>query len=137
MKFSNTKQLPFICPINNKKFNTFKGLGIYVTKTLKYEQKYYYDNILLGDNINCYFCNNIGNFISITKGYRNLCSNPECISKSRSTSSVDGLMYKYNCTKEEAQLKLKKLLKNNSDINKKISQENTLKNSNYLKENSS
>lgn len=94
-------------------------------------------NIKYIDNsLNCYFCGNMGRFINITQGFKDLCNNKECVSKSRSTSSLIGVMYKNNCNKKEAELILKEknIKRSQSVINttkKKLKQ-----NPNYTKENS-
>lgn len=120
-KFSKQIDIPFICHITNRKFNSIGGLGIYLTKTLKYNHKKYYDNIIKGEVIKCHFCNNDGRFVSLSKGYTNLCKSDECISKSRSTYTIEGIMYNKLCTKEEAEIIFDKLKLNNKNKNKQIS----------------
>lgn len=120
-KFSKQIDIPFICPITNREFKSISGLGIYLTKTLKYNHKEYYDNIINGETIKCHFCNNTGRFVSLSKGYTNLCKSNECISKSRSTYTIEGIMYNKLCSKEEAEIIFDKLKLNNKNKNKQIS----------------
>lgn len=137
MKFSKPIELPFTCPINNRKFNTIKGVSVYITKTLHIDHEFYYNNYLYGEKLNCYFCGNTGRFVSIAKGYRDLCHNVECVGKSRQTYTVNGIMYKENCAEDEAKIKLNLKQKHNSEYNKERSKNTSLENSNFLKENSS
>lgn len=137
-KFSKEINYPYTCPINNKIFNNAKSLSIYVSKTLKMETKFYYDNYLKGEIIKCHFCNNSGRFISMTKGYANLCKNDECISKSRSSYSIHGIMYNKNCDYNTATELFNKKVLNNSVVNKKrsaaLSEETLRENSSRCKE---
>lgn len=96
--------LPFTCPLTNRVFNSTKGLSVYVTKTLKINHEDYYNNYIHHRDINCYFCGDKGEFISIGKGYRNLCSKEDCVKKSFSSHSVEGFMYRNFCTREEAEI---------------------------------
>jgi hypothetical protein len=86
--------LPFTCPITNRIFNSVKGIAIYLTKTLKMEHQVYYDNYINHKDKQCFFCGDIGYFISVGKGYRNLCSKKECEIKSYNSNSIEGIMYR-------------------------------------------
>lgn len=134
VKISHCK-IPFICPINNKEFNTYRGLSSYITKTLNMEHEYYYNNYISPIKTKCFFCENNGKFISIAQGYRDLCTNDNCIKKARTTYSIDGIMYKYNCIENEAEIIYKKIYDNNKKVNKQLSDERS-KGTNYLQENS-
>jgi len=136
MKISKTIEYPYVCSITNRKFKSPVALSVYITKTLKMNHKDYYDSFLCGDVLKCHFCDNTGRFISIAKGYGNLCNDKECVSKSRSTNSIIGLMYKYDYTEKEAILVLKNKNEKLSIKCKEISKQNTIDNPNYLKENS-
>ena len=95
-------ELPFNCPINNREFNSTKGLSVYVSKTLKMEHSEYYDKYIKHRDSSCFFCGKKGLFISLGKGYRNLCDDSNCIKKSFSSNSVEGFMYRNMCSREEA-----------------------------------
>lgn len=135
MKKTSTQiELPYYCPELKETFNTINKLSHNV-KRLNLTHKEYYDKFI-NRKLNCFFCNNEGKFLSISKGYRNLCDNKDCISKSRSTNSIEGLMYINGCTEEDA-LKIK--TKNDlirSKKNKKHTKEKLKENINYTKENS-
>ena len=70
---------PFTCPLTGRKFESSKGLSVYVTKTLKLNHEEYYDTNINHRDSSCFFCGNKGKFISLSKGYRNLCNNQECV----------------------------------------------------------
>ncbi len=97
--------LPFTCPISGREFNSTKGLSIYINKTLKINHKDYYDKHIDHRDKSCFFCGGEGKFISVGKGYRNLCENPLCVKKSFNSHSVEGIMYREMCTREESILK--------------------------------
>ena len=83
---------PFTCPISSREFNQPKGLSCYVTKTLKMDHELYYDTHINHRDSTCFFCGDKGKFISISKGYRNLCNKSECVKKSFNSHSVEGFM---------------------------------------------
>jgi hypothetical protein len=97
--------LPFICPISNRQFDSTKGISIYVTKSLKMNHKDYYDKYINHRDKSCFFCGNEGLFISVGKGYRNLCTSSECLKKSFVAHSVEGIMYREVITREAAELR--------------------------------
>lgn len=138
MKTSNkTLSFPHLCLESNKIFNTNVGLSLFITNSLKHiNHKQYYDKYV-NSSLLCFFCKNEGKFISITKGYRNLCTNKICVSKSRSTYTINCIMYTNDCTYNEAEKILNDKIEKNKIICKNVSLQNTLNNSNYLKENSS
>jgi hypothetical protein len=108
MNFNATKRykeidFPFTCPITNRIFNSGKGLSIYLTKTLKIDHSIYYNTYVNHRDSKCFFCRDKGEFISVSKGYRNLCSNEECVKKSFSSHSIEGLMYRNMCSRKEAE----------------------------------
>lgn len=94
--------LPFTCPITNKKFETTKGISIYLTMTIKMDHKEYYDKYIHHRDSSCFFCGGEGLFMSAGKGYRNLCRNEECLKKSFVSHSVEGIMYREMISKEDA-----------------------------------
>ncbi len=94
--------LPFICPITKRSFDSTKGIAIYINKTLKMNHKEYYDTYIDHRDRSCFFCGNEGKFISVGKGYRNLCENQECLKKSFNSHSIEGIMYREMCSKEKA-----------------------------------
>lgn len=94
--------LPFICTLSGREFNSTKGLSVYVTKTLKMDHKEYYDNYINHRDKSCYFCGKEGYFMSVGKGYRNLCQDDECLKKSFKSNSIEGIMYRNQCSKDEA-----------------------------------
>jgi len=120
--------LPFICPINNRSFNSTKGLSVYLTKTLKTDHSLYYDKYINHRDSSCFFCGEKGKFMSAGKGYRNLCKNKDCLKKSMKSHSVEGFMYRNLCSKEEAKIlfdvenerQLKKRTKTANKLRKKI-----------------
>jgi hypothetical protein len=95
---------PFTCPITNREFNTPVGLSVYATKTLKINHQDYYLKYINHRDHSCFFCGDMGKFISISKGFRNLCDKEECVKNSFSSHSVEGFMYRNMCSKEEAEL---------------------------------
>lgn len=95
--------LPFVCPITNRSFESTKGLSVYITKTLKMDHKQYYDTYIDHRDRLCFFCGSEGLFMSVGKGYRNLCTKSECISKSSVSHSVEGIMYRKFVSFEEAE----------------------------------
>lgn len=95
---------PFTCPITNRDFNSPQGLSCYVTKTLKIDHQSYYDEYVNHRDNKCFFCGNKGKFISISKGYRNLCDSKDCMKLSFNSHSVEGIMYRKFVGREEAEL---------------------------------
>jgi hypothetical protein len=93
---------PYECPLTKRVFDSGKGLSIYVTKTLKMDHSLYYDKYINHRDKSCFFCGDKGEFISISKGYRNLCNNKICVKKSFSSNSVEGIMYRRFVGEEEA-----------------------------------
>lgn len=110
-RYSNIS-LPFTCPINNREFNSTQGLATYISRTLKMEHKEYYDKYIHHRDSSCFFCGDEGLFMSVGKGYRNLCQNPNCLKKSFVSHSVEGIMYRDLISREEAELKF---IENNSN----------------------
>lgn len=101
---------PFTCPLTGRKFESSKGLSVYVTKTLKLNHEEYYDTNINHRDSSCFFCGNKGKFISLSKGYRNLCNNQECVKKSFRSNTIEGFMYKNMCS-----FTLKKCIEFNGD----------------------
>lgn len=97
--------LPFICPISNRSFDSTKGLSVYISKSLKQDHKEYYDKYINHRDRSCFFCGGEGKFISVGKGYRNLCEGEECVKKSFNSHSIEGIMYREMCSREEAEIK--------------------------------
>jgi G:T-mismatch repair DNA endonuclease (very short patch repair protein) len=116
---------PFICPISNREFNSGKGLSVYVTKTLKINHEEYYCTYINHRDKSCFFCGNKGSFISISKGYRNLCEDKYCIKKSFNSHSVEGFMYRNMCSREEAEILFKS--ENERQLNKRLKTQSNLR----------
>ena len=74
-------EFPFTCPITGRTFQSAQGLSCYVVKTLKVNHEDYYDNYINHRDSSCFFCGNKGKFISISRGYRNLCDDLICVKK--------------------------------------------------------
>jgi len=96
-------EFPFTCPITNRKFDSGKGLSVYVTKTLKIDHSLYYDKYVNHRDSSCFFCGSKGTFISISRGYRNLCDDGDCLKKSFNSHSIEGFMYRNFCSREDAE----------------------------------
>jgi hypothetical protein len=111
-------EMPFTCPETGRIFTHTRGLSIYITKTLRITQKEYYDKHINHKDNSCYFCGNKGKFISVTKGYRNLCEDNLCIKKSFNSFSVEGVMYRELCSREEAE-KIFLIDKNKKELSQK------------------
>lgn len=94
---------PYECPVTKRIFTNSKGLSVYITKTLKMDKSIYYDEYINHRDSSCFFCGDKGEFISVAKGYRNLCNKKTCIEKSFKSHSVEGIMYRKLCSKEEAE----------------------------------
>jgi hypothetical protein len=118
-------EFPYTCPISNRTFETPQGLSCYVTKTLKKNHEEYYDEYINHRENSCYFCGNKGKFISISKGYRNLCDSSDCVKKSFNSHSVEGFMYRNMCSKEEAENLFK--LENERQLNLRIKTQHKLR----------
>jgi hypothetical protein len=112
---------PYTCPVTNREFSSPQGLSCYVTKTLKVDHSEYYDKYINHRDSSCFFCGNKGKFISISKGYRNLCENLECIKRSFNSHSVEGFMYRNMCSREEAEVQFK--LENQRQLKERISKQ--------------
>lgn len=130
MNFNSKKRYkdidyPFICPITNRKFDSPAGLSVYVTKTLKMEHQEYYLKYINHREHSCFFCGDIGKFISISKGYRNLCENSICINKSFSSHTVEGFMYRNLCSREVAEKKFE--VENNRQLEQRVETQNRLR----------
>ena len=119
-------KFPFTCPITNRTFQNGKGLSVYVSKTLKVNHEEYYDNYINHRDSSCFFCGEKGKFISISRGYRNLCNNPLCIKKSFSSHTVEGFMYRNMCSREEAELLFE--IENKRQLDERIKTHNKLRN---------
>lgn len=116
---------PFTCPITHRVFKNSKGLSVFLTKTLKIDHSVYYDTYINHRDSSCFFCGNKGHFISVSKGYRNLCDDKECIKKSFNSHSVEGFMYRNMCSREEA----KKLfeIENNRQLRERLKTQDNLR----------
>lgn len=95
--------LPFTCQIKNRTFNSTGGLAIYITKTLKMDHSEYYDKYIHHRDSSWFFCGEKGKFISVGKGYRNLCESEECVKRPFNSHSIEGIMYRNMCDREEAE----------------------------------
>jgi hypothetical protein len=107
-------------------FDSSSGLAIYITKTLKIPHKEYYDMYINHSNRSCFFCGEEGKFISVSKGYRNLCENQDCVKKSFHSNSVEGIMFRDMCNREEAQVKY--------EIEKKLQLEKRIETCNKIRQ---
>ena len=116
---------PFTCPLSGRIFESPKGLSCYVTKTLKIPHTEYYDKNINHRDSPCFFCGNKGKFISISKGYRNLCDDPICVKKSFSSHTIDGFMYRNMCSREEAEKLFKS--ENKRQLEERIRTQNKLR----------
>lgn len=116
---------PFTCPITNRTFNSSKGLSVYVTKTLKMNHEDYYNDYINHRDSSCFFCGGKGKFISVSKGYRNLCDDPECVKKSFSSHSVEGFMYRKICSREEAEKLF--IIENDRQLKERIKSQGVLR----------
>ena len=116
---------PFTCPISDRKFNNSTGLSVYVTKTLKMNHIEYYDKYINHRDNSCFFCRQKGKFISLSKGYRNLCESQECVKKSFNSHSVEGIMYRKMISREEAEILYEE--ENNNQLRKRIETQNRLR----------
>ena len=96
-------EFPFTCPITGRTFQSAQGLSCYVVKTLKVNHEDYYDNYINHRDSSCFFCGNKGKFISISRGYRNLCDDLICVKKSFSSHTVEGVMYRNMCSRQDAE----------------------------------
>lgn len=121
---------PFTCPITNRTFNSSKGLSVYVTKTLKMNHEDYYNNYINHRDSSCFFCGGKGKFISISKGYRNLCDDPECVKRSFSSHSIEGFMYRKICSREEAEKLF--IIENGRQLKERIKSQNELRKNDSL-----
>lgn len=95
-----------VCKICNHGLKTPRGLEIHLFKIHKEidTEKYYLDNI--GGVTECRICGGSGRFLSISKGYRDLCKNPDCIKKSYETGSPEFWINK-GFSEEESKIKFK------------------------------
>jgi hypothetical protein len=118
-------EFPFTCPITNRVFEVPQGLSCYVTKTLKVNHGEYYDKYINHRDSSCFFCGSKGKFISISKGYRNLCDNEDCVKKSFNSHSVEGFMYREMCSREEAESLFK--LENERQLNERLKTQHELR----------
>lgn len=96
-------KFPFTCPISNKVFKDGKTLSFHLSRNLKIDHSEYYDRYINHRDISCFFCGGKGLFISVSKGYRNLCEDPECVKKSFRSHTIEGFMYRNQCAREEAE----------------------------------
>lgn len=128
--------LPFTCPITNRVFNSTGGLSIYVTKSLKMDHSIYYDTYINHRDNSCFFCGNKGAFISVGKGYRNLCLDDECVKKSFRSHSIEGFMYRNVCSREDAEIQFN--IENNRQLIERTKTQEALRkeNKNWDKERS-
>ena len=116
---------PYTCPITDRKFESSKGLSCYVTKTLKINHEEYYKKFINHRDTNCFFCGGIGKFISISKGYRNLCDIKECVTKSFNSHSVEGFMYRNMCSREDAEVLFN--VENKRQLSERVKTQNELR----------
>jgi very-short-patch-repair endonuclease len=123
-------EFPFTCPISSRIFENPKGLSCYVTKTLKMNHEEYYDKYINHRDSSCFFCLNKGKFISISKGYRNLCENTECVKNSFSSHSIEGFMYRNMCSREESEILFK--LENERQLKQRTKTQRELRSSDPL-----
>ena len=118
-------EFPYTCPIKNRVFESPQGLSCYVTKTLKMNHEEYYDKYVNHRDKSCFFCGGKGKFISISKGYRNLCQNQECVKKSFSSHSIEGFMYRNMCSREEAEIQFE--IENQRQLDERVKTQTELR----------
>jgi len=97
------------CKICDEEVNGTKGLSVHITKKHEISKEEYYDKyISKEEKPKCYFCDNVAYFISLTNGYKKICSSKECLGKTRATGTYEFLMYKYGLTEEDAKKEQKR-----------------------------
>lgn len=123
-------EFPFTCPITKRILKSPVALAVYVTKTLKTPHHEYYDMWINHRDDSCFFCNDKGKFISIAKGYRNLCEKKDCVKKSFKSHSIEGFMYRNMCSREEAEILFG--VENKRQLEMRISTQKKLRNEDPL-----
>lgn len=118
---------PFTCPVTKRTFSCSSGLSCYVTKKLKENHEEYYDKYINHRDGSCFFCGNKGKFISISRGYRNLCESIECVKKSFNSHSIEGFMYRNGVTREEAEIQFGE--ENQRQLDERLKTQNKLRES--------
>lgn len=104
------------CYICNEEVKGTKGLSVHITKKHEISKQEYYDKyISKKERPKCYFCDNDAYFISLTNGYKKICSSKECLGKTRATGTYEFLMYKYGLTEEEAKKEQEKRANNRGE----------------------
>lgn len=86
----NTNNIGHIkCEICNGLFKNLKGLNIHISTNHKdIDVESYYILYNIGNVKKCRICGEKGRFVSLSKGYRDLCLSVNCISKSHETGSI-------------------------------------------------
>lgn len=92
-----------ICLIDGTTHTSPQALTSYLRKNFGLTPQAYYDTYVTGTSaVKCFFCNDQAAFISAGRGYKRICDSTACIAKSRATGSIEGVMYKHECSNEEA-----------------------------------
>jgi hypothetical protein len=126
------------CLICKKDFKSLSSLQKHI-KTMHKEIKiedYYDKNISKEKRPKCVFCGEKCSFIGFTKGYKKICNNKECVSKSRATYTIEYGMKMENLTKFEAQDRLNSLNKDRCKTYKKTIKVKLEENPDFNKERS-
>ena len=105
------------CKICNKDFNSLKAIQIHLKKAHSSicMEEYFLENI--GEAKKCRMCGNKGRFISLEKGFRDLCLDKECIKNSSKVNTISFWLSK-GLTEEEAKGKLNEL--NNKQLKSRM-----------------
>ena len=56
----------------------------------------------VSDNNKCFFCNKKCKFLSVIKGYKELCGDKECRDKATATGTLCSIMFKHKCSEADA-----------------------------------
>ena len=113
-----------------------KGLEIHIVKKHKdVNLEDYFIQNNLGEILNCRICKNKGRFLSLIKGYRDLCLNEECIKKSYETGSID-FWIKKGYSMEDAEKRFKEYTEKRVKSLLRGDMERLKNNPNYYKEKS-
>jgi len=126
------------CELCKKVFKSLSSLQKHIKvihKDLNVED--YYDKYIVNEEKpKCVFCGKECSFIGFTKGYKKICNNKECLSKSRATYTIEYGMKMEGLNEIESEERLEKLNKTRIKTFKKTTKELIKENPNFNKEKS-
>jgi len=125
------------CEICGKEFEDKTQLGYHIRNDHNMKDKEYYDLYMKKDTEGkCFFCGKDTDFLNLYNGYSRKCNSKECLSKSRASGTLLGIMYKNDINEEDAKILMDKRTKERSLKITEVINKKRKENPNFFKEKS-